>query len=137
MACYTVAIFGLQTGTELLGRIRYALGAVVPASVVEQVTGQQLNVQQTVSLLAGLHLDIGFRFVDVFPASNDDTFVNHLFDDRHHGHGWQETIYEATLTNLVQHASYVTVRLPGATLEALCADLEASGLYELLTVVRV
>lgn len=115
----SICVFGMQTGGELLSRVRYQEGDVVPERVSKYVS--ELNVADTVRLLAGALPQ--YRFVDVMPSRLTQP-------EPIQGTG----TFTADFVSLVQPASYVTVTLGVDDMNRFIADMYQSGLYELLTI---
>lgn len=130
-----VSVFGLQTGTELVARIRYMYGTrAVDQDAANHIANSQLNVPATVTLLRTVAPQI--RFVEthgVGASPYRDDLADDMVDSPVQAAVW---LYDALMVSTVQPASYVRLCLPGDRMRELVDDLVASGLYDLMTLQR-
>lgn len=125
---FQVSIFGLQTGSELVARCRHMYGpSTVSDELRTMVVGNQMNVTATISLLSAHNPDL--VFVDTFKPFNAP-YCDELTDPTDTG------MYDAVLASMVQPASSVMLRLPGDRMRVLLDDLQASGLYDTVSIQR-
>lgn len=125
---FQVSVFGLQTGGELIARCRHMYGATVVSDELHDfVARNQIGVSAAAALLRNNNPDL--VFVDSFKPFNAP-YCDELTDPADTG------LYDAVLTSMVQPAASVMLRLPGDRLRALVDDLQASGLYDTVSIQR-
>lgn len=132
---WPVSVFGLQTGTELVARIRYMYGTrAVDQDTASRIASSQLNVPATVALLRTVVPQI--RFIETH-STGASPYCDDLADDMANS-PTQASVwpYDALMVSMVQPASYVRLCLPGDRMRVLVDDLVASGLYDLMTLQR-
>lgn len=123
---YPISVFGLQTGAELLARIRFLYGALGLVAVDDTVSNvvSTMTVPQAAKFLA--ETEPHLRLVDVQPRVGM-IYRDELYDD-------SVGMFRATFVSLVQPASSVDVTLPADEMRAFILDLNRSGMYECIEV---
>lgn len=120
---YPVSIFGVQTGGELLSRIRFLYGInIVDDTVADRIV--TMTVPEAAKLLAETQPHL--RLVDVQRPMRV-IYRDELYDD-------SVGMFRATFVSLVQPASSVDIVLPAEQMHIFIHDMHKSGMYECIEV---